>query len=213
LDETTDSNSNKTKEAGRKFHSVSELVSVVSAGPRCPGIFLLRWGVLLKRLAAARLLADKTQAAPSPAVRSRRWDILGFSAAGQHRQRTHIERQEQAENSPVPFGQSRRPQAQVASIAAKNGSRDPQAKTGAALSLGREKRLAESIAYFRRNARSIVADGEPQPLRSMPRPAPGGTNADHDASALRTGLDSIGDQIGNHLPHFAREDRNALRAF
>src|SRR6185312_9648563 len=161
LDETTDSNSNKTKEAGRKFHSVSELVSVVSAGPRCPGIFLPRWGVLLKRLAAARLLADKPQATPPPAVGSRRWDILGFSAAGQHRQRTHIERQEQAENSPVPFGRGRRPQPQVASVAPENGPRDPHPKTGAALSLGREKRLSKSIAHLRRNARSIVADGEP----------------------------------------------------
>ncbi len=88
----------------------------------------------------------------------------------------------------------------------------PQAEAGAALALGREKRLAQAPLHFRRNAAAVVSNGDADAANAGIAPAAGAANADPQSAVRRRGLDGVGDQIREHLTHFARIDQGFFRA-
>src|SRR6185437_9630955 len=76
-----------------------------------------------------------------------------------------------------------------------------------------EEGLAQPVAHFLRNSRSVVADREAQPARPVAGPAARGTNTDDDASPRRRGFNRVDDQVGEDLPHLAGKYGDVIVGF
>ncbi len=118
--------------------------------------------------------------------------LLGISSA-------HLG-QEDLEYCPTPLRAS---YANRATVLLHDSSCDPQTQAVADRSLGREKWLEDIAPMLRINAATTIGNRYSQTGFLCVAPFAKGTHSQEKSSAAWARVDSIGDQIGKHLPQLA----------
>src|ERR1700683_2448276 len=129
-----------------------------------------------------------------------------------HHDGAQVRGQEEAEDGAVASFCDRRAELDFAAVALDDGARDPQAKPGAALPFGGKEGLAEPALDGRVDAAAVVADGDADSSDSVIRPAARAADTDAQAAAERRRFNRVGNEVGEHLAHFAGIDDGLVMA-